>query len=131
MDIRVARAVLDRLLAEAARVAPRECCGILLGRDGLIEAASPAPNVAAEPHRHFEIDPQALIDAHRTARNGGPSIVGYFHSHPEGPGEPSATDHARAAHDRSVWAIICEDAVTFWCDDEHGFTALSYTVEES
>ena len=130
MVIRVTRAALDRMLAEAARAMPEECCGILLGSEGRIEDAKPAPNMAAEPRRRFEIDPQALVDAHRAARRGGPQVVGYFHSHPIGPAEPSASDRAQAAHDGSVWAIVAEQGATFWRDEEAGFVPLSYTVED-
>jgi len=130
MEIRVSRPVLAGLHAEAARAAPAECCGLLLGDGGTIEEARPAANVAAEPLRRFEIDPQALVDAYRGARSGGPQVVGYYHSHPSGPAVPSATDRELAAGDGSVWAIIGESAVTFWRDEEAGFVPLSYVVED-
>jgi desampylase len=130
MEIRVSRAVLDRLLDEARNAAPEECCGILLGHEGLIEEARPAPNVSSDPTNRFEIDPQALVDAHRAARGGGPAVLGYFHSHPSGRAEPSATDRMQAAHDGSVWVIIGESGVTFWRDEEAGFVPLSYTIED-
>ena len=130
MDIRVTRAVMKALLSHAARAAPAECCGILLGHDALIEEARPTANVAADPLRRFEIDPQALVDAHRAARAGGPQVVGYFHSHPGGRPEPSAVDRASAAGDGMVWAIVGETAVAFWRDEEAGFVPLSYEVED-
>lgn len=115
---------------EAARARPEECCGLLLGRNGTIEEARPAANVAADPRRRFEIDPQALVDAHRVARSGGPQVLGYYHSHPAGPAAPSATDRAQASHDGHVWAIAGEGGVTFWRDEEAGFVPLSYAVED-
>ena len=130
MALRVTRPVLDRLLAEAAEAAPRECCGILLGCGALIEDLRPAANVAADPLRTFEIDPQALIDAHRAARNDGPHILGYYHSHPRGLAEPSATDRAQSPGDGSVWAIVGQGGVTFWRDEEAGFVPLSYVLED-
>jgi desampylase len=130
MGIRLARPVLERMLAEAERAAPEECCGILLGRDGVIEEARPTANVALAPRNSFEIDPQALVDAHRAARDGGPQILGYYHSHPVGPAKPSATDRALAAHDGAVWAITGAAGVTFWRDGEAGFDALSYTLTD-
>jgi proteasome lid subunit RPN8/RPN11 len=122
--------VLDRLLAEAARAAPEECCGILLGCGGLIEDTRTAANVAADARRRFEIDPQALVDVHRAARNGGPHVLGYYHSHPNGPAEPSAVDRERAAGDGRVWAIVGQGGVTFWRDEEAGFVPLSYAIED-
>ena len=129
MDVRVSRPVLEDLLAEAAGAMPEECCGLLLGRDGLIDEARPAVNVAADRRRRFEIDPQALIDAHRAARGCGAQVFGYYHSHPTGPAEPSATDRAQAAGDGSVWAIVGERGVTFWRDEEAGFVPLSYAID--
>lgn len=130
MDIRVSRPVLEALRAEAARAMPVECCGLLLGRDGTIEEARPAANVALDRRRQFEIDPQALVDAHRAARSGGPQVLGYYHSHPAGPPEPSASDRAQAAHDGCVWAIVGEGGVAFWRDEEAGFVPLSYTAAD-
>jgi proteasome lid subunit RPN8/RPN11 len=116
------------MLAEAARAAPEECCGLLLGRGGVIEEARPAANIAFERRRYFEIDPRVLIDAHRAARAGGRDVLGYFHSHPGGPAEPSAVDGERSAGDGTVWAIVGETATTFWRDEEAGFVPLSYAV---
>jgi proteasome lid subunit RPN8/RPN11 len=128
MRLELAPPVLQAILNEAARAHPNECCGLLLGSGGRIERAVPAANVHPNPSRHFEIDPQALIDAHRAARTGGPQVIGYYHSHPTGNPEPSATDRAAAARDGSVWAITADGDVAFWRDGEGGFTALSYTV---
>jgi proteasome lid subunit RPN8/RPN11 len=130
MEIELTRAVIARVCAEAAGAFPNEACGLLLGRKGRIEQAVPAANVHVTPQTHFEIDPRALIDAHRGARQGGPELLGYYHSHPGGPAEPSATDRHMAAGDGRIWAIAGKDGVTFWRDDEGGFTALSYIAVE-
>jgi proteasome lid subunit RPN8/RPN11 len=130
MAIRVTRPVLDQMQAEAKRAAPEECCGILLGCDGLIEEALPASNVAIDRCQYFEIDPQVLVDAHRAARSSKPQVLGYFHSHPTGPAEPSATDREQSSRDGSVWAIVGETGVAFWRDGEAGFVPLSYAIED-
>lgn len=128
MRLPVTREVLDLLDEEARAAHPLECCGILFGDHASITAAKPAANIHAGPATHFEIDPQALIDAHRSAREGGPQIVGYYHSHPNGLSQLSPTDVASAAHDGMIWAIIADGAVSFWRDDAECFTALSYSV---
>ena len=116
----------EQLLAEATAAHPREACGLLLGRGDRIDEVRPCANV--HPHREgfFEIDPLALIAAHRAAREGGPQIIGYYHSHPEGPPEPSATDRANATGDGRVWAIVGKGKVGWWRDGAHGFEPLSY-----
>ena len=128
MAIEVAREVIEALHAATRAAHPRETCGILLGEGERIVAARETANVHSAPRTHFEIDPQALIDAHRAERAGGPVVLGYFHSHPGGDPYPSATDRAMAAHDGKIWAIAAGDAVMFWCDAPEGFHALSYEV---
>jgi desampylase len=115
--------------AAAKDAAPDECCGLLLGGEA-IEEARPAANVATDPLRRFEIDPQSLVDAHRGARAGELQVIGYYHSHPAGPGEPSDTDRAMAPGDGKVWAIVAKSDVTFWRDDRDGFAPLPYAVED-
>jgi proteasome lid subunit RPN8/RPN11 len=130
MPIKVTSAILARLRDEAERALPDECCGLLLGdRDRIVEVRRTA-NVAANPRARFEIDSQALIDAERATRRGGLQVLGYFHSHPDGPAVPSATDRAQAAHDGRLWVIVGNGGVAFWRDDEAGFAPLSYVVED-
>lgn len=119
---------LAAMRAAAAAAHPREACGILLGEGARILEARLAANVHPSPETHFEIDPQALIDAHRAARTGGGEVVGYFHSHPKGQAVPSPTDRACAAGDGRIWAILAGEDVRFWRDGEAGFTALSFTM---
>ena len=118
--------------AAAAAAHPLEACGLLLGTRGRITEIRETRNIHPTPASHFEIDPQALIDAHRAARSGAVAqVLGYFHSHPTGDPAPSATDRAMAAHDGRVWAIIAGGDVRFWQDDIAGFAALPFTIIES
>ena len=128
MELEVSSAVLGQLQAEAAAAHPLECCGILLGGESAITGIIPASNVHPQPARHFDIDPQALVDAFRAARSGGPQVVGYYHSHPSGPAEPSATDRQEAPRDGRVWAIVAAGDIRFWRDGKHGFEPLSYVA---
>ena len=126
MKLEVSTAILSAMLTEAARAHPRECCGILLGEGAAITAIAPAANVHDAPLTHFEIDPQALVDAHRQARSGGPQVLGYYHSHPNGLARPSVTDEAMATGQGLIWAIIAAGRVTFWREGDARFAALPY-----
>ena len=130
--IKVPQGILEHLLTHAASAHPRECCGLLLGERGRITQAQPTRNVHPHPGTHFEIDPAALIAAHKAERAGGAHLIGYYHSHPTGDPEPSSTDRAQAAHDGKVWAIVAggpeKPEVRFFRDGEDGFEALSYEV---
>jgi desampylase len=124
MEITLTSGVLATLRKEAEIAHPLECCGLLLGADGLVVCAIPCPNLHPDPARHFEIDPAALIAAHRTERAGGPQVLGYYHSHPNGLAEPSASDRASASADGRIWAIIANSMVTLWIDRPDGFEPL-------
>ena len=131
MELAVTSQALAAMRAAAAAVHPQEACGLLLGEGAQITEARATANVHPAPATHFEIDPQALIDAHRAVREGGPVVVGYFHSHPQGPPVPSATDRASASGDGRVWAIVSGEEVRFWQDGKQGFVALSFAVCDS
>ena len=128
MNIEVTSLVMAALERAAAKAHPQEACGILLGEGNCITAFQPTQNVYPAPETHFEIDPQALIDAHRKARSGGPQVLGYFHSHPKGPAAPSAKDAEMAAGDGAIWAIWGEGKVAFWRSTQTGFAELSYST---
>jgi proteasome lid subunit RPN8/RPN11 len=130
IDLAVTSGAIATVLNEAARAAPNEACGLLLGRTGRIERAVPTTNVAADPLRHFEIDPAALIAAHRAARAGGRQVMGYYHSHPTGRADPSETDRASASGDGLIWAIAAKADVLFWRNGPQGFAPLPYRVAE-
>ncbi|WP_133364717.1 M67 family metallopeptidase [Qipengyuania sediminis] len=128
MTVTVTSEVLAALLAEARAGGSHEVCGLLYGSENAIAAHCPCANVHPEPHHRFEIDPAALVGAHRAMREGGPRLIGYYHSHPAGPLEPSATDEALAAKDGMLWAIVGERRVTLWRAGDDGLTPLAYRV---
>ncbi|MEW9854192.1 M67 family metallopeptidase [Novosphingobium sp. M1R2S20] len=130
MTIKVTSGVMATLRKEAARTAPDECCGLLLGSGQRIKTVAIARNVSPEPRTRFEIDPLALFAAHKAARAGGPQVLGYFHSHPSGHPVPSATDCEHSTGDLRIWAIVAGDEVAFWRDSGNGFTSLSCQVVE-
>ena len=96
--------IYELVRREAEAAYPAECCGILLGAlDGAVDGvarrvtqAVPAANASRTPRNHYEIAPLDLIRAERAARQSGVEILGFYHSHPDHPAQPSATDLAEA-----------------------------------
>ncbi|MDX1631256.1 MAG: M67 family metallopeptidase [Thermoanaerobaculia bacterium] len=86
----------EGILVHARIEAPRECCGVLIGcAEGAklrVESVRPGRNLADDPTRRYTIDPKILFEAHRTARDRGGEVLGYYHSHPSSPAVPSAED---------------------------------------
>ncbi len=128
MVVELTSGVTATLLEEAARAHPLECCGLLLGQGAAITAAQAVRNVHPDPAAHFELDPAPLIAAHRAARTGGPQVLGYYHSHPNGLTRPSPTDQSQASGDGRIWAIVAAVEVSWWLDTPRGFEALPTRV---
>jgi proteasome lid subunit RPN8/RPN11 len=110
MNIGISRAVLDQILLHAAQFPDEEVCGLLFGGRDAITSAGPVPNVAADRRQWFELDPAALLAAHRAQRLGGRSVAGHYHSHPSGAALPSPRD-AESAVAGAIWLIVCEGEV--------------------
>lgn len=111
---RIATEVLDAIVADARAAGAAETCGLLFGEDGIVTAGMASRNVADDPRRRFEIDPAALIAAHRRERAGGPRILGCYHSHPDGSPDPSPRDAADAAPNGWLWLIVGADRAALW-----------------
>lgn len=80
---------------------PEEGCGVLVGEDrGAIRRVALAigvENVAREDRtRRYDLDPERFLAEDRRARARGLEVLGFFHSHPDAPAEPSAFDRERA-----------------------------------
>jgi proteasome lid subunit RPN8/RPN11 len=101
----ITAATLAAIIAHAREAAPVECCGILIGRDGSIDEAARAKNLAGSPNR-FLLDPKDHIEVRRTARGRGLDVIGFYHSHPHSPAWPSPTDIAEAAYPDAVQLIV-------------------------
>lgn len=100
-----------RALLEACEAAyPEEACGLLVGRRGdgnVIEVArvEPSANLAEDRRRRFEVDPRLQIRLFRELRGGPETVVGLYHSHPDGEAKPSETDLERAWEPELAWLI--------------------------
>ena len=102
--------VRDDLFTHARVGAPAEVCGVLGGtREEAtvrVETSVRVPNVAAAPEWRYELDPEAQLRAMRTVEERGLDVVGFYHSHPEGPRRPSATDEAQATWPGASYVIV-------------------------
>lgn len=127
MEIAITSTLLERLLAEAAAAPEHEICGLLCGTDTAIADAVATANVAPDPARHFEVDPRALFAAIRAERDGGPQLIGHYHSHPNGSTVPSARDAADAEPGR-LWLILADGRARLWRSGIAGFEPVALRV---
>ncbi len=120
MELCLSRGQFQQLVDWANKEAPKEVCGLLLGADATVASLVLAHNVAENPLNQFEIDPAALIGAERQSRAGGETVIGYFHSHPNGVCAPSRADASLAQPDSRFWIIIAASKITAWQSVENG-----------
>lgn len=90
-------AALETLRRDAEARYPLESCGVLVGRAGgdprRVDRAVPCDNASAgDARRRYALDPRELWRVLREAEARGEEVVGFYHSHPDHPALPSATD---------------------------------------
>lgn len=93
--MRITDAQLKRVYAHARETYPRECCGFLIGAPaggGTVRCVVPGKNLATERADRFEMDPLDILRAEERAEAAGLAVIGYYHSHPDGPAIPSQED---------------------------------------
>ncbi|NOZ64944.1 MAG: M67 family metallopeptidase [Alphaproteobacteria bacterium] len=96
----------DKILRHAVDSYPHEACGLLIGQGGQVRDVIPSPNLSDSPEKNFEIDPALIIHHQRKARAGSDSIIGHYHSHPDGAAQPSVRDQAQNYDSDLIWLIV-------------------------
>ena len=116
---------------------PDECCGALIGRDGIVDSTFALPNVTDEgPRRRFRVSPDDYRASERRAAESGGELLGFYHSHPDHPARPSQydLDHAWPFFSYIIVAVrggVPED-MTSWRlkDDRSAFDQETLTYAE-
>jgi len=102
--IRLSRELLDHLRRAGARAYPEEGCGVLLGQEDpgagpegralrTVTEVRPVENArAGDRERRYLIPPGTFLQVEEEAREKGLEVLGFYHSHPDHPAEPSRTD---------------------------------------
>ena len=110
--------VVATIRRHAAAAYPYECCGALIGRqleDGLVDVVDAAEleNVTDEgPRRRFRVSPADYRQSEARARDLGAELLGFYHSHPDHPAQPSQydLDHAWPNFSYVIVAVAAGEA---------------------
>ena len=104
-------AQLEAIQRAAEAAYPEEACGLLVGRHApgegcWVSAVEASANVAEPPRtRRFEVDPKLRLRLERDLRESVDSVIGVYHSHPDGSAKPSETDRSMIFEPAMVWLI--------------------------
>jgi proteasome lid subunit RPN8/RPN11 len=104
-NIRIRASIVYGLVARAASEPSAEICGLLAG-EGVVSQVFPASNAASRPATSYEIAPEELLRLMRAIRAAGLEFLGIYHSHPQGPNQPSARDIERAYYPEAAYFIV-------------------------
>lgn len=97
--------IYARLVAHALAAAPVEACGILSGRDGVVETFHPMTN-ADNSSDHFMMVPKEQFAVAKAIRAAGQQMLAIYHSHPASPARPSTEDIRLAATPDVLYVIL-------------------------
>jgi proteasome lid subunit RPN8/RPN11 len=101
LAIRISEIIEGDIRAHAARDYPFECCGALLGTasgdEKTVETIRPLTNVHEEGHeRRYLVSPEEMLALEKEARATRRIVLGFYHSHPDHPAQPSEYDRTHA-----------------------------------
>lgn len=91
MRVRIARELLDEIVAHARADAPNECCGMVAALDGAAVRVYRARNTEASPLR-FNIDGREILRVIDEVEGAGEQLGAIYHSHTRSAPYPSQTD---------------------------------------
>jgi proteasome lid subunit RPN8/RPN11 len=103
-------AIVDHARVGAAETPPVEVCGVLVGEQSTdwdrVTGSRRVANAAADPTTRYELDPETTMATIDDVTDAGDDVVGFYHSHPHGPAEPSATDRELATWTGYVYLVV-------------------------
>lgn len=99
--LQIKEELVRKIQAHGVETFPHECCGALLGKDDegareVVELFALSNRRDDSPRNRFEITPEDVMLAERTAREMKLDLVGWYHSHPNAPARPSEFDREHA-----------------------------------
>lgn len=103
----IERPLLDQLLDHLQACYPQEGCGLLAGdgATGEVTAVYPIENTLHSPTA-YRMDPTQQVQAMLALEERGWQMLAIYHSHPQGPEHPSATDVALAMYPEALHIIV-------------------------
>lgn len=99
--VKLSQSIYEEIIAHAREGKPEEVCGIIRGRELVATSLKRSENIAENRVIHYEVDSQTLLEfaLHED------EMVGVYHSHPESPAYPSATDAWIAEYPNKIYFI--------------------------
>ena len=89
--LRIPNTLREEVITHCRSKYPKEACGILAGRNGIVEQIYPMTNAEDSPIG-YSMDPKEQLLVEKQMRSRGHQMVGIYHSHTASPAYPSSVD---------------------------------------
>jgi len=97
---------LAELIAHSRATYPEEACGVLAGKDGIVNKIYKTKNISPTPATRYFVDPQEQLKIFKEMEKDGLEMLGIYHSHTGTSAYPSATDLELAFYPDVSYLII-------------------------
>lgn len=89
--MRIAKAVIDEIIAHGVEDLPNESCGLVGGAEGRLNKAHRTRNSEESPLR-YSVHPMDQFQVMERIEEDGEELLAIYHSHPKTEAYPSQTD---------------------------------------
>jgi len=103
--ITITREIVEEMERHAREEYPRECCGMLAGKEQTITRIFKTKNIA-ESEDLYELNPLEQVKAFEEIDRLSLKLLGVYHSHPDHPCYPSTLDISQAFYPDTLFFII-------------------------
>ncbi len=139
MKIKLSNKQREKIQKHGEEGYPHEICGAMLGTFDekviSVEELYRLENLRdINPERRYEVTPQDQLEAQKRADKLNLEVVGFYHSHPDHPAQPSQydLDHAWPRYVYAIVSVRDGTAETLNCwqlsEDHSEFNRLSFVL---
>ena len=111
----------ERIMAHLLGLHPLEGCGLMAGRNGVVQIIYQISNRLNSPVA-FEMDPEEQLAAMLDIEQRELELLAIYHSHPHGPATPSAVDIKMNYYPKTAHVIVS------WSDPDRP-TARAFRIQ--
>ena len=103
--LRIPTSLYDEMIAHCRKEYPKEACGILAEKDGLIIQVYPMTNVEQSPIS-YQMDPKEQLRLQKEMRQTNQDMAAIYHSHTASPAYPSSVDVSLAVYPDVSYVLV-------------------------
>jgi proteasome lid subunit RPN8/RPN11 len=104
-ELLITQELLDKVISHCKEVYPKEACGILAGKDGVVKRVYTMRNIE-NSHISYMMDPKEQFTIMKEMRKERLDLTAIYHSHPDLHAYPSPKDIKLAFYPDSVYVIV-------------------------